>query len=276
MPSWIVDFFNVDLSWSWGNAAWNGLIKIVFTLLTKTPEEFSADAWAVVTDTLYPWFLSAGVSLLNLFFFIGFIRQNMNLRDNITIETWIEGFIKVIISNAIMQEGLTLVNDFLTLQVAATEFALGENVLVLSVPEVDIGTLLFTLFLGLIYFIISAVCGVMVLLEVMKRFLFVTASITVGPIAICTMAGGRGLESSAHAWIKTFLTYCFQFVLIAVILRIGTLMGSSLPAFLQSQEGPGEIFDGFVLCLNNLVFMLFITTGIKGTDNLLEKMFSLR
>lgn len=276
MPEWIVDFLNVDLSWSWGNAAWNALIRIVFTILTKTPKEFSPDAWAIVTDTLYPWFLSAGVALLNLFFFIGFVRQNTNLRDNITIETWIEGFIKVVIANAVMQEGLTLVDDFLTLQVTATKFALGKKTLVLSVPEVDSGAVLFIFLFGVIYFITSVVCGVMVLLAVMKRFLYLMASITVGPVAICTIAGGRGLEHSAHAWIKTFLTYCFQFVIIAIILRLGTLIGSSLPDFLQSQEGMGEIFDGFVLCLNNLVTMLFMTTAVKGTDNLLEKMFGLR
>lgn len=276
MPSWIADALNVDPSWSWGNAAWNGLIKIVFKILKKTPRNFSPDAWAVVTDTLYPWFLSAGVALLNLFFFIGFVRQNTNLRDNITIETWIEGFIKVIIANAVMQEGLTLVNDFFTLQVAATRFALGRNVLRLSAPEVDCGSILFSIFCGLIYFIIAVVCGIMVLLAVMKRFLYVMVSVVVAPVAICTIAGGRGLENTAHAWIKTFLTYCFQFVMIAVILRLGTLMGSNLPDFLQSQRGLGEIFDGFVLCLNNLVCMLFMTTAIRGTDNLTEKMFGLR
>lgn len=277
MPSWISDLLNADPSWSWGNAFWNDFIKIAFTILTKTPEEFSPEAWAVVTDTLYPWFLSAGVALLNLFFFIGFVRQNTNLRDNITIETWIEGFIKVIIANAVMQEGLTLTGDFLTLQVKATKFALGKNTLTLTNPEMDLGTFLFmNFFMSLIYFITSAVCGIMVVLEVMKRFLYITVSIVVGPVAICTMAGGRGLENTAHSWIKTFLTYCFQFVIIAVILRLGTLMGSNLPDFLQSQEGIGEIFDGFVLCTNNLVLMLFMATAVKGSDNLLEKMFGLR
>lgn len=276
MPGWIADFLNADRTWSAGVTAWDGLIRVVYTILTKTPEEFSPDAWAIVTDTLYPWFLSAGVALLNLFFFIGFVRQNTNLKDNITIETWIEGFIKVIIANAVMQEGLTLAEDFLTLQVAATKFVLGKDMLILTVPELDLGAFLFGFFIGLIYFIVSLVCGVMVLLEVMKRFLYMAASIAVAPAAICTMAGGRGLENTAHAWIKTFFTYCFQFVMIAVILRIGTLMGSSLPGFLQAQEGLGEAFDGFVLWLNNLVSMLFMATAIKGTDNLLEKMFGLR
>lgn len=275
MPEWITDFFNVD--WSWGSFAWNGLIGVVYDILTKTPQEFSPTAWHVITTELYPWFLSAGIALLNLFFFIGFVRQNINLRDNITIETWIEGFIKVIIANGIMSNGLSLVSDLVSLSVSMTSFAIGSEAPVLSVTEVDAGSVAFFLILGWnIYLILCLVCGIMVLLEVIKRYLYLNVAIVVGPIALSTLAGGRGLESTAHSWIKAFLTYCFQIVIIAIILRIGTLMGSSLAGFLQSSSGIGDWFDGFTLFLNNMIFIVFMTVAVKGSDNMLKQMFDLR
>lgn len=277
MPDWLTGFFNVDGSWS--NNIWNALISVVRTMLTKTPKQFAPEAWELLTTELYPWFLGAGAALLNLFFFVGFVRQNTNLKENVTMEVMLEGMIKVIIANVLMQSGLTLMEDFIDLGIKATKFILRDSQalsLILPPDAIDLGAGFFMFFFSIIYVIASLVCGVMILVEVMKRYLYLMASMVAAPIGLCTLAGGRGLENTAYAWIKTFFTYAFQIIIIALILRLGALMGSHLTPLLQAQSGIGDMFDGALYFLNNLVFMIFMTTAVTGSDNLLSRMFGLR
>ena len=64
---------------------------------------------SVYIQDIYNWFMGAGLVLLNLFCLIAFCRQASRLRENVTMEMWIELFIKVILGNVFMVEGLQLV-----------------------------------------------------------------------------------------------------------------------------------------------------------------------
>lgn len=265
-----------DISWSGGSATWNALIQVVQLLLTKTPEESFPTAWQVATETLLPWFIGAGAALVNLIFFIGFIRQNINLRENVTIEVWIECIIRVIIANTFIKNGLIIISDFLRLSVTATKFVAGNDILQITNPELDAGTILFYLFVGIIYFIVSVVCSVMIMLTILQRYLYINFCVVAMPIGIASLAGGRGIENSGYAWVKTFLTYCFQIVVIAIILRIGSLMASEVPGLILSMADDGSVFKGFFGGLNNLIVMVFMTATIKNSDDLIKRSFDLR
>ena len=84
------------------------------------------------------------------------------------------------------------------------------------------------------------------------------------------------MANTGRAAIKTFFTYCFQIVVIAFWLRIGTLMASGISGLIISQTNDSGLFDGFYQALNNMICMLFMTTLIKNSDELLRKAFDLR
>lgn len=265
-----------DISWSGGSALFNTIMKVVQMILSKTPEEIFPDAWKLTVDSILPWFIGAGAVLVNLFFLIGFFRQNLNLKENVTLEAWIEGGIRVIVANTLILNGVVILQDFITLATVATKFIIGKNVIQITNPDFDAGTLLFYLFVGIIYFVTSAVCSIIIIVVIMKRVLYVDYCVAIMPIGIATFAGGRGLENSGIAWIKTFLTYCFEVIAIAFILRVGTIMASGLPAFILDVANESGMFDGFWNGINNLIVMVFLTSVIKNADDLVRRSFDLR
>ena len=86
MPQWLSDFLGFASAFNLGSGIWDFFMMIVLSLMGMSPETFSPGAWGYVTGTLYPWFLSIGVVMLNMFCMIGFIRQATNLKENITVE----------------------------------------------------------------------------------------------------------------------------------------------------------------------------------------------
>lgn len=256
------------------SGAWNWCMIFVLNLLTKTPDTFSPDAWTYVTDTLYPWFLSIGAFLLNMFCLIGFCRQASNLRDNVTIEMWIELFIKIIVANTLMVNGLSFMQEFFSVS-----GSLSTEILISDPPaayngEVDAGAVIMYVVFGLVYMLIALVCGVIILIEVLSRFINLYILTATAPIALSTWAGGRGIENTAYAWIKSFLTAVFQIVVIAMVLTIGGNIASGLQTDMTSTVL--DWFDGANSILWSMIYMVMMAAGVKGADGLLKRAFDLR
>ena len=275
MPNWLSEFLGFAETFNFGSAIWDYFMSLVLTLMGLSPEDFSPGAWTYVTGTLYPWFLSIGVVLLNMFCLIGFIRQVANLRENVTIEMWIELFIKTIIANVLMVNGISLMKDFFKAAgLLSTDIMITETPHIYS-SEVDAGAIMAYIIFGLIYLIASLVCGIIITLEVLVRFLNLYMLVAVAPVMLSTWAGGRGLENTAYAWIKSFLTTVFQIVVIALVLQIGSKM---IQATALTNKGTmvGNWFDGFGAVLLSFVTMIFMTTAVKGADNFLKRVADLR
>ena len=85
MPDWVTNFFG-GFSIGLANTIWKAAMALIGGLLGTPPQDFSPDAWNFVERTLYPWSLSIGVSMLNLFFLIAICRAVSDLHHNITLE----------------------------------------------------------------------------------------------------------------------------------------------------------------------------------------------
>ena len=275
MPDWLLDFFGINNLFNLAQSGWNFFMLITYSMIGKTPENYSPGAWSYVTDTLYPWFLAIGLTLLNIFCMIGFIRQASNLKENVTIEMWIELFIKVIIANVLMSNGISLMQDIMSMGGTMSSTIMSTHFPSVYSSEMDIGAVLVYLVFGLIYSIAAAVCGGMILLEVMGRYLNLYMLVAVSPVALSTIAGGRGLDSAAHAWIKSFLTTVFQIVVIAIVLQIGDKMMES-SAYVDATSTPLDWFDGAGSVMMSFITMIFLTTAVKGADGFLKRAFDLR
>lgn len=265
-------------AWDGGSATWNALMRVVQSLITMEPKEIFPDAWQVATETILPWFMGAGGSLLTIFFLIGFLRQNTNIKENMTMETFIENMIKLIVAYTLLANCLPIMEDFLSLATTATRFIAGTEFIEIENPYHDVGSTLFyiTFILPIAYFFISIVCGIQILLTVLKRVAYVLFCIVAMPIGAAAFAGGKELEQVGRATVRTFLTYCFQITLIALWLRLGSLMASGISVALLAQTNDSGLFNGFFMALNNVACMLFMTALIKSSDELLKRAFDLR
>lgn len=273
MPSWINDLI-MGPCYTIGWAIWEIAMGMITGVAGTTPEEFSLEAWQFVTDTLYPWSLGIGVLLLNVFFFIGFLRDNSNLKENYTIEILVNAFIKVIMANTLMRSGIALMQGFFTMAAK-----LAEQVLILQTPafapeDKDFGTYLFFFVAGVMYVLVAIVCAVLMLLTVYGRYLKLYVMVVLAPIALSTWAGGRGVENSAYAWIKAFLANTFEIVIIALVIAIGGRLINSIDMG-KMVEGLGQFVDGFGAVIQSLITMVLMTAAVKSADTYLKRGFNL-
>lgn len=273
MKDWILSLL-MGPWYSTGNGIWNIIMAITGGVMTTTPQGFSKEAWNYVSDTLYPWSLGIGVALLNIFFLIGFFREASNLKENITWELLCMYVIKMVLANGLMRSGMKIIQDFF---VMASKLA--GQIYMADIPpfiteDLDLGAYFFFFFFGLIYILVAVICGFLILFTVYGRYLKLYVLTAMAPIALSTMAGGRGMEQSAYAWMKSFLTGVFEIVVIAMIMTISGKMISSLD-FGSAGSGVLSFGDGFLQVLQNLFTMVIMTGAVKGADSLLRRTFAL-
>lgn len=277
MPGWVKDILNGGPIFALAKGLWNFLMSIVNTMMGTSPEKYSTSAWVYISTSVYPWFLSMGAVFLNLFYMIGFCRQMSNLKENVTMEMLLELFIKVIIANVLLQNGLAIMQEFTDFASGITGGLMGETMPGIAGDDYDIGVSLAMTMLAPIYLILAAVCGITILIEVMGRFLNLYMLIAVAPLSLSTLAGGRGIENTSIAWFKSFLTSVFQIAVIALVLRISSMIiSSNLLTAAISATLLGDWFDGAASVIMSLVTMPFMATAVKASDNFLKRAFNLQ
>ena len=148
MPDWVTNFFG-GFSIGLANTIWKAAMALIGGLLGTPPQDFSPGTWNFVEQTLYPWSLAIGVSLLNLFFIIAIFRAVSDLHHNITLEMIIEAFIKIVVANVIYLNLFLLMRLILSIAAAMVgEIFMTQNP-DLIVDEMDIGSTLFYLLFGI-------------------------------------------------------------------------------------------------------------------------------
>ena len=294
MPDWASEFLTGGISqglmvpWNWCMYAVYQLFGYSFPDLS--PSESGQTFWQKMGELLgfqvhsaaglyslqdiYNWFLSAGLVLLNLFCMIAFCRQASRLRENVTTEMWIELFIKVIVGNVLMLEGLKIMLSFLGVAATTSNLMLENSRVDIVSSNVDFGAVLGYILIGIIFVIASIVCGIMILVTLLQRIINIYLLACVMPIACSTLAGGPEIERSGWAWFKTFLGSCFEIVVIALVFLLGGAFNDALQGWAVGNSDGW--FDGFLGLLASMTYMIFLTVCVKGAGGFLRKAFDLR
>lgn len=277
MPSWlstfISDWLSVSPFFAISDAIWNALMTACTGLMITTPQWFSTEAWQYVRFELYPWALSIGIASLNLFFIMGFFKAASNLKENITLELLIESLFKLVVLNVLLVNGLTIITTLFNMS-----SALAGNVMMMETPafftgDVDAGSRLFFFLFGLLYFIVALVCGFLILITLYGRYIKLYVLIVFYPIAMPTLIGGRGVEHTAYAWGKSFLSNVFEIVTIALVMGIAGRIVSGITPF--TDNAFAEVFDGFAQALNSTIYMILMAVSVKGAAAFMNKTFNL-
>lgn len=278
MPSWVKDFLSGGPIFMMAQGLWGWFMDITKGFLGMGVTQYSQGTWNFISTTVYPWFLSMGSVLINLFFLVGFCRQATNLRENVTAEMWIELFIKVVIANVLMQNGLTIMREFTGLASAMSGELLPSTMPGILGGNYSVGLTLALILLAPIYLILVLVCGATILLEVMGRFLNLYMLMAVAPLSLSTYAGGHGFENTAIAWFKSFLTNTFQVVAISLILRISQsiIVSNSLTMAINNWGVISGWFSGAGELFWSMIYMPFMAISVKASDNFLKRTFDLR
>lgn len=271
MPQWLMDFI-MGPSYMIGNLIWNTMMDMCLGLMSRTPEDFSNEAWQFVENTLYPWSLGIGLFLLNIFFMVGFFREASNLKENLTTEILVSHLIKLVIANALMLAGIEIMKEFFTVASLLSKQVLVTNMPPLTTNDVDGGSFLFFAIFGSLYIIVAIVCGFVILLTLYGRYIKLYLMVVLAPLAMSTLAGGRGMEQSAYAWVKTFIGNVFEILVIAIVLAISGKLINSINFTFQSAP---SYMNGFDQALQSMLTMILLAAAVKGADIMLRKSFAL-
>ena len=229
---------------------------------------------SVYVEDIYNWFMGAGLVLLNLFCLIAFCRQASRLRENVTLEMWIELFVKVVVGNVLMLEGLNIIRAFLNVASSTSNVFLSLSNVDIVTSNIDLGAVLGYVLIGIFFLIGSVICGIMIVVTVAKRVINIYILTCIMPIACSTLAGGPEIERSGWAWLKTFLSTCFEIVIIALVFSLGGMLNAALQSV-----AIGDVngwFDGFLSVLCDMIYMIFLTVSVAGAGGLLRRAFDLR
>ena len=274
MPDWVTNFFG-GFSIGLANTIWKAAMALIGGLLGTPPQDFSPDAWNFVERTLYPWALSIGVSLLNLFFLIAICRAVSDLHHNITLEMTIEAFVKIVVANVIFLNLFLLMRLILSIAAAMVGEVFTTQSADLIVDEMDIGSTLFYLLFGIFFVLVEIVCSFLLLLTVYSRYIKIYLLIVLAPFALPTLIGGRETERTFYAWLKTFLLNAFEIVAIALTMAISFKIINAGISVFEGSGLMGEAVDGFWDALKALFTMIFMTASVKGVNSLLAKALAL-
>ncbi len=273
MPEWATNFLTEGL-FAGPAAIWNALMAGAYGLLSYGFDIESESAFSYILTSAYDWFVVVGVSLINIFALVAFIRQASRLRENITTEMWVEILIKVVLGNVFMLNGLRVVGTLLDMAgYTSSLFLIATDVSIVS--EGDLGAVLTYVIFGIIWLIASAVCGFYILVTIARRIANIYLLTIVMPIACSTLPGGGEIEQAGWSWLKTFLSECFEIVFIALAFLICGMLHETFNELVTS-EGVAGWFDGFPQVIGDIVYMVALTATVQGAGNMLKRAFNLK
>lgn len=255
------------------NILWNGFMKLIGIIAYQTPEAFSTSAWEYVVNEVMHWTLTIGSSMFVSFFLINMLRQTSDLKQGITMERMIEMGISVILGNYAMIYGIELMSIMFRIAGVASSAAIETNGLQFAQADWDLGATMLAFFISLIYFVVVLVCGISMVFVVYRRYLHLYAIVGLAPIAWSTIPGGRGISATAIAWLRTFLTKCFEIVVIALFITIAGKMCGGIN--LGQAEGVASLFDGAVELFQNMLTMIILAGSVGSAEVFIRKTFGL-
>lgn len=256
-----------------GVAIWDIMLALIGLNAVQTPVSFSSETWNYICNDLYPWTSAIGATILNISFYIGFVRQSNNLKQNITLEVFVECCIKVVIGNALMVSGLLLMRLLFEIASGLAGNILLETPVIFAQEDTDVGSAVFYAFFGIIFFVICIVCSGIIFLTIYGRYSQLYLLAGTAPIALGTLPGGPGMSQTAYAWIRTFLAKVFEIVLIVIAIVIASKMCNSID--FGSLEGVAGVFDGAIQAMQNICTMVLLTAAVKGMDVFMKRTFAL-
>ena len=255
MPGWLQEFLTgTDMALATG--IWNAAMKAVGGLLTMKPQTFSSGTWAFVNNTLYPFALSIGLSLLNLFFIIGWLQALTRLHENITLERTVDAMIKIVLANVLFLNIKTMIRELFTVAslMAGSVFTLKAPTL--TTNDIDVGSFL-------------------ILLTVYGRYIRLYLLVVSAPFALATIVGGEEARRTFISWIKTFLLNTFEIVMIALVMVICFKLTEKGVNIFEKGNVAAEAVNGFWDALNGLFTMVVMTASVKGVNSFMAKTFGL-
>ena len=195
-------------------------------------------------------------------------------KENMKLVLMIEAMIKVVVLNVLLVKGLDVIKKIFEMASAMAGTAVMIEPPAFFTGDVDVGSVMFFWIYGLFYFLVAMACSFLILITLYSRYIKLYLLVVTFPLAMPSITGGRGIEGTAYAWMKSFLSNTFEIVIIALAIAIAGRITSGISIF-TSDNAIFNACDGFAQALNSMVYMILMAVSVKGAPTFLNKTFDL-
>lgn len=265
----LFEFFISPIYFS-ANCIWNNVIRICLTSGIKGPAEYDA-AWKYTVETLNPFFVAIAAVMMNMFFYIGFCRQVGNLKENMTLETCVNIFIKMIICNLAVNLSLRFSKSLFGIsKITSEQLIFNSDFGFFNEIEIN-DAVAFQSIMGIIYLIVALCCSATVFLTMFTRIIHLYLLAATGPLAMSCIPGGPGIQNSAGAWIREMIAKSCTIITISLGVCLISKVTDSMIIFADK----GVYLRGVGKGIENMFKMALIAAFVKSADSFTKRTFGL-
>lgn len=273
--------FSIDVDWAikFALSVWNSLIQFAYDLLFQSPSTFKGGVIWKAMMAINPYFIIVSTAVLSVLFMAGFVKEFQDLRKEINIEIFTKLLCRLTISEYLIVNTFTIINDIFKIGGALIKNILTAKVNKVSVSKADLKVFQdVSITDGLVLIIVSVICilaisfmGGALLYTVYMRFFKIYVSLPFGSLAVATTAGA-GMGYVAKGYVQHILTLALEGVAIAVAIVVcNKFIGSGLDLGLK---GSGDMAKGCIILFEK-TFAIALTLGVcKGAEVQIRRMFN--
>lgn len=273
-----------------GYSMWVSCTDITASYVSLNPQS-AASAWSIVTGSIFTLSLSIAASLTVLFFVMGWVRESIDIRNTFSLENIFRFFIRFALTASLLVNSLALVEAITNCTTAIvstinSDVSEGEELegafdeLKEAMEEDEdcsgadwLGNGFICLIGGVIGGLVIIVCAVSIVLAVLSRLFKLLLCIPFAPVAFSGFAGGMGFSQTGIAWIKTFLGYALEAVVIVLALQISFGLFADAALF-QTGSGTDAVSVILLIC-NYCMPMITASACVKGADMIVRRCLGL-
>ena len=273
---------------------WNKVLAIVWGMLEDTPETIAGGSvLSSVQNIIEPIFVGVGTSLVIIFFFWGWIKNSMDIHDDMRLENVLKLFMRVAFAEFLVINNFRIMGWFFqSIGAAVRIIGGGFGISVNDKGEMTSGTLganldiqkmdtfkeaiknefwfgLLVFLVSLVAYLVIAALSVMLVLAVYSRFIKLFVVLPLGTLAFSTFAGDRETAHSSSAYFRYILGLALEAVAIGIALIVsGLLINSDILMLSKGATGISYI----LLYLFQICLQLGITVGtVRGAHELVSR-----
>ena len=264
-----------------GYRMWKQCSTLTMTYITRNPMD-QTNAWGIVTGGIFTISMAVAASLSVLYFVLGWLRESIDIRHTFTLENMFRFFVRYAITTSLIVNSLSLVTAIAQCATAVvstvsieTKDDTVENVFetlkdsLEDDDDADGGTYLAYGFCGMIGGFVGGVviivCGINIVLAVLSRLFKLLLCIPFAPVAFAGFAGGGEFAASGIAWIKTFIGYALEAVVIALAITISFGLFRDNAMFSAGNKDKGIVMMVLTIC-GYVMPMITASACVKGAE----------
>lgn len=295
IAGWLIELIKTFVLFilTWSDDMYDKLVNKAYALLTENPQTWSPDAWNIVKGINDTAISTIGISLVVVFFAIGFCKNSLDPVRDLRFENILKMFIKLSVASWFMYNSIHIVAamfDLVSILTGGNAFASKQgdmsvffentyNSITINGAQpgnVGMGALLATALVSLIYAITSIAVGAMILYQAFTRFFKILVIIPYGSIASTTLAGDHQTAHSAASFYKYALNCILEAATMIIAMFVYAKLSDKLPQGLGLYQDPAATMgDVGGRMITELILMMTMYGVIKQSSVMTQRALGL-